>query len=620
VRKILFVLVALIAIPASGADKYINPTTGNDANDGLTPTTAWATFTKLRTHRIANPSTVETVYVDTRLGPVYITDRVNQTVYNGTTGQGLTIKSANVEAADIRLWQLRQGATAVKFDDLYLSGVPTYPNVWVFQGVPSLACIWEYMGGRGDNLKWFDHLINKGITPSATYNNATNLSTLNSNAWSWWQGSDGTQQILLFNPNGTPSGRQFAIPYQPGNASAGNGFTFHYGTLENLCIGGMSGCSSIGATAAGTSIEAANGAQVKKCIAYGGASHACIASVGDATLWEDCILREGPRWTGTGGYTPHVWYSETATQPPVLRRVSCPAGWGVAGQVNGVNFQDGLPLSLATSLSVFMLSHGAGVVAAAAGDVRVTIEDCDVRGMIAVPSIIKNSTIAALSDGNHTVDRCTFLYFVARHTVDTNNITIKDSVIKYNLGTTQSNNHPFCGGTLVLQSCTLIAEDYYSTTGGPFISGENRVLDLTVLDCIVEQTNNNGVNCPLTRDLNHTGTDNINSQRNLFSTLLSNSTVHVFPNGLGTGWSLATAQTNGWETGSTQVTDNTTLKLLPGGRLGRGSIALSRAPARTNAPDRTGAIFPSRTTTGAYETPARPAYRPAVRMGLHLAL
>ncbi len=71
---------------------YVNPATGNDSNDGMTPTTAWKSITKLNTEMansgvLGSPSytTGDTVTIDTRTANLVLGPQFAQRCHSGAS-------------------------------------------------------------------------------------------------------------------------------------------------------------------------------------------------------------------------------------------------------------------------------------------------------------------------------------------------------------------------------------------------------------------------------------------------------------------------------------------------------------------------------------------------------
>jgi hypothetical protein len=572
--------------------KYINPALGNDSNIGDLAA-PWASLEKAESYVAANHSGTTEIRIDTTLAPLYVTDDNIQ--FNGASGQGLTITSATNDLADVRFWHLVDGSAAVAYDTYYhTSG---HANIYVLvTGVND--AIWEYMGGRGDNLRWLAQIKELGNS-STTFNDPTNLATLYNNPWTFWTGFDGSNYVTLFNANGDLSGRQFAVSNHP---TTNNALEIGYGTVSNLCIGGQTGVNASGVLQPGDVIHADQGAQITDCILYAGSTHEALSGAGAAVTWTRDTFGQGPSWQGNGAYTTAVWFSQdAATNPPIFIDCNCPAVFGKRGSVTGCDFVGSNDLSFLNSLGNFIYSHNVGGNTARVTIMGTTQTSSVIHGMISYASNITSAAVGCLT-GDTTVRSGTLLNAIAfNNTNDNSTLDISDSVIYLNIGGLNGSHFPFVRGTINLQSCTIIDQQFLTGWAftRPVLDASQGVLHLMMNDCILDLRSADGAPVVIAANMNLAGDDTIIANRNIF----------VSPNavyGLTTGnKTVAQMQSLGYEAGSIADANNSQAKLLgTTGRVLAGSIALGKAAARTNAADRTGEHFANRTTTGAYEQAA----------------
>jgi hypothetical protein len=563
--------------------RYINPATGSDNNNGTSPALAWASTVPAVVYITANPGVLDHLYIDTSIAPLYVSS--SALLFFGAKGIGLTITSANADPADIRCWQLIEGSTAVLYDTYY--STTGHPNIYVLVTRQD-ACIWEFMGGRGDNLKWLDHAA------GATYDNATLLTTLNTTAWTWWTGTDGSNYVTIFNPNGSPAGRQFAVPYNPGQNVVEACIEIEGGTINNLCIGGLSGCAPDGTGLAGTVCQAKNGATLSNNIFYGGGSHLGLFGAGAACTMQNNVWREGPSWMGAGGYSTCVWYSaDAATNPPVHTGDTCLFVFSTPGQVRGRNFPS-VDLGLANSMGQSYLAHNIN------GNTNaITMTNCYFGGLINIKTNLTNSTLGSLYAG--TAQSSTVLYVPTNQSVD---VTYNDCLILLNIAAVNASHYCRLSGSCTLQSCTIISQDFMNgvvAAARPIFDTSQAACTLTINDCIFNLVGSAGQGVQLTNSMDLDATDVLTANRNIY---LTSDVIHVAltASSSTSNRTLAQTQSIGYEASSiTDVTNATTKLNSSSFTVPKDSVAVGMAAPRSNAPDRTGIVFASRLTTGAFE-------------------
>ncbi len=576
----------------AGLVKYINPATGNDTNSGDV-SAPWATLEKAEHFAAASPGAMSELDIDTSVAPLYVADDSVQ--FNGAAGQGLMIKSATNDLADVRFWHMVDGSEAVAYDTYYhTSG---HSNVYVLVTGANSA-IWEYMGGRGDNLKWLAQIKELGNS-STTYNDPANLTTLANNAWTFWTGFDGSNYVTLFNANGDPSGRQFAVS---NHTTTNNALEIDYGTISKVCLGGQSGVNASGVLQPGDVIHAEQGAKVTDCILYAGSTHAALSGAGAAVTWTRDTFGQGPGWQGNGAYTTCVWFSQdAATNPPIFIDCNCPAVFGKRGSVTGCDFVGSNDLGFLNSLGNFVYSHNVGGNTARITIVGTTPTSSVLHGMISYASNITLAAVGCLT-GDTTMRSGTLLNTIAfNNTNDNSTLDISDSVIYLNIAGVNGSHFPFVRGNVNLQSCTIIDQQFLTGWAftRPIIDASQGILHLTVNDCILDLRSSDGAPVVIASNLNLSGDDTLVANRNIF---VSPNAVYGLTIGNKT---VLQMQALGYEAGSIADANNSQAKLLgQTGRVLTGSIALGKAVIRMNAADRTGQIFANRTGTGAYEVAA----------------
>lgn len=571
--------------------RYISPT-GSNTNSG-TSTLPWATIEYASTYCTANTGIVNTLYiVSDSVSPLYVVT-TGSIFFNGNAGSGLTIKkgpSVTETYADIRLWEACNGNTGTKYDNYFLSGVSTYPNVYFFN-TRKEAAIWEYMGGRGDNLKWFNHIT--GI-----YNTTGHLTRLNNTSFSFCtiSGTGTSNYFTFFNPGNSPSGRIFAVSYRPNQQIWGNQAEIDYGTIDGLCMGGSAGINESGTTAPGDVLHAEKGAVIKNSLLYAGGSHIGLAGDGAAVTWDNCIFGQGSPWEGVGAYTTNVWFSDVTTNPPIFLNCSCPSVFGLSGSISGSNFVGNTLLGNTNQLGTFLLSHGNGVDAR-----QISVSGCNFGGKFASPVSGTNSTFGCLGV-QATLQSCTISNHPSLQNGSGYTSTFSDCLILLNLTGADGSHYPNPIGTLSFQNCTFVNQNYFTGVGGPIFYGAAGPLDLRISGCIINLTGISNIN--VTDTLNVLTGDTYSAGYNIYITT-GNNNLHAFMTASGiqnASATLAQTQSAGYELGSIINTGNSRTSLQSNFTVPTTSIAVNFVPARINGLDRTMVIFASRDTAGAYET------------------
>lgn len=288
--------------------RWINPSTGNDANDGKTAQTAWATVAPANTALAVAGNGITHLRIDTSGSPLYLT----ASLVIHANAKGITVEGATPGTkADIRAYKVLSNASFTQPD----SG--TYPNVWSTTDTQATAVLWEKGGSAGEDLIWYTH--KRGANFAAVASN------LNNTAGSFW--TDGT--TLYFRPltgnDPVGDGKEYVRSrFFTGNdnpAAGGDALKmFGQGIVRNLKIGGTTlANATTGAPDDGYVLRtspAAGTTTIKDCYLYAGSKHVVGAINGatNSTLIFDTVQAEQASCFGdAGAQTVWVSYSDAAS-------------------------------------------------------------------------------------------------------------------------------------------------------------------------------------------------------------------------------------------------------------------------------------------------------------------
>ena len=157
--------------PTTGLSWYVNSTTGNDANDGVSPESPWLTQARINT-ATANSGFLaassyaagDTLYIDTSGGPL---DQLGQKLLFQTNG-------LNVRAASGQTWISLKSWEVISSGSWSTTGTA---NVYSTTDTVATACLWE-------DDKWLNHPLGAnfaavsaslGSTPGSFWTNGTTL-------------------------------------------------------------------------------------------------------------------------------------------------------------------------------------------------------------------------------------------------------------------------------------------------------------------------------------------------------------------------------------------------------------------------------------------------------------
>lgn len=577
-------------------DRYVNPATGNDSNGGTSEVDAWASLGSAFSQAKADGNVSRVLIYPT--APFTITSAND--VQIDFASQGIELTTATDDLVDVRGWTALDGSTAVKYDDRYHGGTPTQPDLWVFVGTRTSSCLSEYLGGEGDDLVEMHHIFALG-TSSATYNNATNLSRLSANPWTFWTGSDGTDTVTIFNPNGSPAGRTWAQSCPGINALDIRGLDV---TINGFLMGGTTGCTNTGVgvpgypiTVSNNDVGASGGVTIQNSRIYAGGTHHLFLGSGENSVI-DCELGRTPGWV-TGSYSACVSYlggiGLTANQHVYRRVYSLRGGFGVRGTQTGrlASFKN-------TSMLTDYFSHGEGDLAA------VLIDHCQLMGKVSQGSdggnmspdvTVQDSEVGTVdggTGGTYVVNRCKLTHVVPQVN---GAVTFSDCIIQPRSADFIENVIPrFEGATHTYRRCTFLPP---TGTISPRciwsrFSGTNSI---TFDSCAFNLVGNGG-SWNLMRSM--TATDSLTSNYNRYQT---SSSAHVILLSHNDGSTTANRtftqmQAMGLEANGGETTD---LKLDATGYPAADSPVIDAGNSFANTNDYTGRVFATRNDAGAYE-------------------
>jgi hypothetical protein len=575
----------LIDPVATPTNWYVNPATGNDGNDGLTPTTAWQTVTKLNTEMAnsgvlgaAGYATGDTVTIDT-------------TVANLVLGQN----SLNINTPGVNIIQLGgglAGAGEIQAWTTIPSGNwrgPVSGTTHVYQStlstIDSGSVLWE-------NDKWMNHPTgsNLGAVQAA----------LDSTAGSFW--TDGTTMYVhpFGDTNPSSDGKCYTRSYLRGSSAAPavaiNAPNVHLNGLRTrkTCISDPATGDPIDSYCYQEDIgqySSNSSMLIENCYGAYGGKH--IFGFTDSSLTRqivvsNCEAEQATPYTAAGGQTCWVDYSGTAGENGTATTqyyncttlmneglIGSSAGYYNRDQPGWISHSDGAGTPFA-EVDFFNCNLQGTLITSSVGTVRVTGGSCK-GGVFSSPTVgyINNVLV---TNGE------LFAGAIVRNSI-------------FSLDLINGGGQDAVSGTIDYQGCTI---DLSSTTSnindfGIFL--RTGALNFTWRNNLM--IGSTSVNFGLLQ--NATSTDTLVLDHNAYQNVPTIS--YNYNDGIvAAGRTLAEWQALGFDANSFNTSNPLLTNYIPqaGSPLFNAGANLADLDPPINA-DYTGEIFPVRTTIGAYE-------------------
>ena len=585
---------------------YVNAASGNDANDGATPSTAWKSAAKITTEsqycgmldsNTTGPGGGDVLTIDTSGGTLPLGP--NALTFNT---RGLTVQPAS-------------GQTYIKFqaEEFLANSAFTLASglshTYKTSDTQSNIVAWE-------NDMWMWHVQAASFTSTATVTNpTTSVATNYASAGAALDATPGS-----FYTDGTTL---YIHPFNDTNpVSDGNVYTRSYNRSTNSAIlfnaGGYvangfyvrktalvdSGNNDFLAYCLQDGAITGNGlsSEVENCYLAYGDKH-CFGATGSAPGSSLLVLNteceQGQPYCGYGGQTPFVSYTGTATADIVhtYRGCTCLARSGLIGSTAGDPVGTGGDI---------ILSHNNGTGLSFA---TITIDDCNFGSgnidiNVAANCVITNKTSAngvLTSNPNTTIQETTFTGQVVQMSgALSSSLTMKNCLIKPVVAL--SSTHPVYYGLLVfgnvtIEGCTF---DLAGLTGDSTAYFQQAFLQRTGALNLTFRNNTyvvpSGENFPLL--YNVLGSDTLSFDHNAYNLGAGTTLVRQY-NGVATG-SLTFAQ---WQAlGQDSINSTLNANLLLQNDVPQSGSPLFNAGIDLGAgPDVTGTNYAHRDTIGAYE-------------------
>lgn len=276
--------------------------TGDDANDGNSPTSAWRSPAKITAELAKRNNAISTLVVDTTQSPI----ELDSQLVIGENARGITVTSIDESLADLRAYK-----TLNNFE-FYQPDAARHPNVWATNDAQPDIVLWELTDAtHADSLFWYSHPV------GTSYVSVADL--LDSTDGSFW--TDGA--TLYFNPRGLASPISNNKIYVRSRLYAGTESTHSdaiqimtSATVEHLAIGGTTLAGAIdNSPDNGYAVRVTNGAStvLRDCYLYAWSKHAISAINGEpngSLLVERVRAEQGSPYANLGGQSAFVSYSD----------------------------------------------------------------------------------------------------------------------------------------------------------------------------------------------------------------------------------------------------------------------------------------------------------------------
>ena len=569
--------------PETGLTWYVNPVTGNDANDGRLPSTAWKTGAKVTTESTytglftaADYSVGDTLIIDTSGGDL---DLDHSTLYFRT--QGL-----NVRAADGQEWIRFKSHHTLSAGNWVPSGTA---NVFSSTDTEADIVVWE-------DDKWMNHPTGNTFADVA--------SQLSSTPGSFW--TDGSQ--LYVHPFDSTDPRTDGKRYERSRRFDGvtpiqlGALNMNVQDIYNgkTCVANKDTNSPFGANC--VALSGPPGQSVlKHCYLYYGDKHNLSlvqGDYGDDFLIDDVHCEQASPYAGPGGQTLYVSFNHRPEALGIIHRFrNCraTANAGKIGSTEGVT-------SLAYPL---YLTHHLGQVGEPNQFELIEFVDCDfgsgnLQGEGTNNVRLKRTRCNAVGMNTHVVAEESF--FSGTNYVNpwnpANSLTERNCVHVITEWGTELRRTTMVG-TVDIQGCTFDARAVtHVQPGVPQAALFNRegTLNLTFRNNLVLMPASN-VGANVFAGLR--STDTIQMDRNAY-VLGGNTLVYGYNNGSTTqNQSFAQWQALGQDANSLNLPSITLNGLLPV----PGSPLIDAGQALGPLVDHTGTLFQRRNDIGAYEAP-----------------
>lgn len=341
--------------PVTRLTWYCDPAQGDDANDGLTPATAWKTAEKIN---------LESRH--TGFFPAGSHAEGDSLVINTGGAQldlnavALTFQTAglNVRAAEGQEWIRIKCYKSLPTEVWSASGIP---NVYATTNTQPDVVVWE-------NDRFLNH-------PTGTHlqDVADSLSSIPGSFW-----TDGTTMYL--HPFGSTDprvdGKRYERSCNWGTTAAVMLFARHLSVRDlhvgKTCLAASADNDSVGSYCVGTG-SGLGQAEIAHCYLYYGSKHNLGITVGDAgdhVVIDDVQAEQGSPYVWTGGQTLFVSYNHQYAALGIVhsyRRCKTRANAGLIGSAEG---------TMVPYYPVFY-AHNQGAPGEPAQFTRLELEDCD---------------------------------------------------------------------------------------------------------------------------------------------------------------------------------------------------------------------------------------------------
>lgn len=316
-----------------GNPRYINPATGNDANDGRTPATAWASEVAANTALAVVGNGITHLRIDTSGAPLYLTAPVRA---HANAQSGIVIEGATPGMkADLRAYKILSNAVFTQ------PNAATYPNVWSTTDTQARSVLWERGGVNAYDLIWYTHPLGASFAAVA--------STLNTTPGSFW--TDGTTMYFRPLTGNDPVGdgkeyvRSRVFPSVLGDEAGGHAVElFTTGTVRNLMIGG----TAIAGAALGSDlvdgayclkvINGSGSTVLKDLYLYNGGKHnlgLINGTSGNTVLTEDVQVEQCSPYATAQTIIVSYANASSANITHTYRRITCNKNSGLVGSMAG---------------------------------------------------------------------------------------------------------------------------------------------------------------------------------------------------------------------------------------------------------------------------------------------
>lgn len=574
--------------PTASMIWYVNPSSGSDSNDGLTPATAWQTAGKINTESqyggifsSATTATGDTLYIDTSSSPLNIT--TNPTTLDLNTS-GLNVRAAPGQS----YWTALGYITLTNSSFTAVSGLAkTYQTTIGSGGSQAGVVPWE-------NDKWLNH------PTGATLASVTN--SLETTAGSFW--TDGTTMYIhpFGDTNPTSDGKTYtcSIIHSGGTTILLDAITANLSD----CYSGKTALAdkSSNDPGGGYVIGTQNGwsGTISHCLLIYGSKHilGLVADSTNSTSVIQGIQAEQCQPYGAS-VTPFVSYMQLGTSLGNYHHYNGCQTLSVVGLIGSTNGQ-------ASSAAVFV-NHNNGV---GINFAQITFTNCyfplgslSLLGP-ATNVFVDTSRIGSISTYTNimTATRCLFdLSFVGSQTSSTTNI-----VLNCIASPTQSLTAGAWTGTTrgyLAVTNTTIDMSFISSSDVPHrgFFARNGASTIIVQNCVFYVPTGKSYTLFSTGYTN--GTDTITGQNNVFKLGDDGLVAFNFYNGGGSSdRTFSQWQGLGFDTSSSSSNPCLNSTYHPYAKTPCWTTGAELGPAI----DFTGKLFQSRRTAGAYEYTANP--------------